>query len=621
MTIGKSLGDKAKELIPRLSRSLLQAGPVVGPAVNLATGGIWGALTSGSMDFVKRFFSETENVEKIFKRLSKALEEQKRRFLVLIDDIDRLTPDEALLIFRLVKSVGRLPNVMYLLVFDRELAEKAVKERYPSEGPHFLEKIIQASFELPLPARDDLNNAALVHIETLCGPPKDKAQLLRFMNIFYDAVSPYLNTPRDLTRLFNAMTVSWPAVSNEVDMGDYVALEIMRLFEPQLYNAIRRSKKNVCGVSSEYGHQENPEKEIEKFLQLVPEERREIAKYAFIRLFPRFENVGYSYSSIEAWEAQRLVCTEKHFDTYFRMYVGDETLPIAEIKDLIAKSGDVEYVKATFKKAIISIRKNGKSKVPLLLDELNINAPKIDKNNLQPLITAIFAIADDIYRDADRERGDAYGDNHLRIHWLIRKLTFDRCSLDERSNILVKACENAQVGWLVDFANSAIRDYYPREGREPEPPEKCLISKEQLSDIKNIALRTIESSADTGELIFNPQLPFILFKWKEFAEDDGLTVLAWTKEKLKSDEAVSMFAQAFTSESWSQGMGIAGLGDRVAIKNFKASIDGLEKIIDLIEFRRRLEEIENKEQIDEKLKEKVIIFLTAWRKKEEGKDR
>jgi len=93
---------------------------------------------------------------------------------------------------------------MYLLVFDRELAEKAVTEMYPSEGPHFLEKIIQASFELPLPARDDLNTAALSQIETLCGPLIDRDQLLRFMNMFYDAVSPYLNTPRDLTRLSNA---------------------------------------------------------------------------------------------------------------------------------------------------------------------------------------------------------------------------------------------------------------------------------------------------------------------------------------------------------------------------------------------------------------------------------
>ena len=212
---------------------------------------------------------------------------------------------------------------MYLLVFDRELAEKAVTEMYPSEGPHFLEKIIQASFELPLPARDDLNMAALSQIDAFCGAPSDRDQLLRLMNLFYDAVSPYLNTPRDLTRLCNAMTVSWPAVAKEVDVGDYVALEIMRLFEPLLYNAIRTNKGKVCGVRSEYGKEEDPKQAIEGFLQPVPEKRREYARLAVMRLFPRFENVSYSRSYIETWEAQRRVCTEKHFDTYFRMGIGE----------------------------------------------------------------------------------------------------------------------------------------------------------------------------------------------------------------------------------------------------------------------------------------------------------
>ena len=267
-TLDKSLSDKAKKLLPRIGKILLQTGSVVGPAMNLATGGSLGSLTSGTLDFAKRFFSDSESIEKLFEDLSNALNEQGKRFLVVIDDIDRLMPNEALLIFRLIKSVGRLPNVMYLLAFDRELAEKTVMEMYPSEGPHFLEKIIQASFELPLPKRDDLNAAALYQIETLCGSLEDRDQQRRFLNLFYDAVSPYLNTPRDLIRLSNVMEVTWPAVEREVDVGDYVALEIMRLFEPLLYNTIRTNKERVCGLRSEHINREDTEKEIEDFLKL-----------------------------------------------------------------------------------------------------------------------------------------------------------------------------------------------------------------------------------------------------------------------------------------------------------------------------------------------------------------
>lgn len=618
----KNLSDKAKKLLPQLGKTLLQAGPVVGPAINLATGGVWGTITKGSMDFAKRFFSEGDSIEKLFQQLSEALNQQKKRFLVLIDDIDRLSPNEALLIFRLIKSVGRLPNVMYLLVFDRELAEKAVTEMYPSEGPHFLEKIIQASFELPLPARDDLNYAALSQIESLCGPPKDQDQLRRFMNIFYDAISPYLNTPRDLTRLSNSMAVSWPAVACEVDTADYVALEVIKLFQPLLYNAIRTNKERLCGVRSDYGNREDPEKKIQGFLENLTENHREQAKLSLMRLFPRLEKVGYSSSFVDQWEAERRVCTTKHFDTYFRMTLGDETLSINEIEDIISHAGDKEYVKNSFNKALQIIRKNGKSNVPLLFDELNVHAQKIEKEKFQSLISAIFEIADDIFRVEDSERGGfSIGDNYLRIHWFIRKLTFDRCSLNERNEIFKIACADAQVGWLTDFTRSSISDHYPREGKEVNAPEKCLVLKEYIPELKALAAKCIESAALSGELINHPQLPFILFRWIDFAEDDGNAVKNWTKEQMKDIEKLSKLARAFTSESWSQGLGMFGLGDRVAMRNIRASVESLDAIIDVPEFRKRLEEIEDNNNVGENQRESILTFLEAWRKQEAGNER
>ena len=298
-----------------------------------------------------------------------------------------------------------------------------------------------------------------------------------------------------------------------------------------------------------------------------------------------------------------------------------ETLSIDEIDEFVEHAGDVEYIKEAFRKALGSIRKNGKSKVPLLLDEINVHASRIEKAKLQPLISAIFEIADDIYRDEDRERGGySFGNSHL-IHWLIRKLTFDRCDLDERSAIFLAACQTAQVGWLTDFTSSAVADHFPREGREPEPTEKCLVTKDHLTELKALCVKAINSAAATGELLSHSQLPFILFRWREFSEDDGSEVKAWTSNQLKIDKSVSAFARAFTGESWSQGMGMVGLGDRVAMRNIRASVSGLDHVIDVGEFRRRLEELEGSEALDEQAKEAMSVFLEAWRKQEKGGDR
>jgi predicted KAP-like P-loop ATPase len=301
------------------------------------------------------------------------------------------------------------------------------------------------------------------------------------------------------------------------------------------------------------------------------------------------------------------------------MGLGDETISIAEVDELIERSGDIDYVKQTFLKALSSIRKNEKSNVPLLFDEINAHASRIEKTKFEPFISAIFEIADDLYRYEDNERGGfSIGNNYLRIHWLIRKLTFERCSLEERSKIFLAACQRAQVGWIVDFTSSAISDVFPRKGREREPAEKWLVGEEYVPKLRELAIEAIQSAAANGKLIYHPQLPFILFRWVEFAEEQDHQVKEWTDDQLKSDETVGLLAKAFTGETWSQGIGMAGLGDRVAIRTTRAQIKGLEKIVDVKQFRRRIEELENSKTLDNRHKESISIFLQAWRKQEAG---
>lgn len=608
--IGKSVGAKAKELIPRLGKKLLQAGPVVGPAVNIATGGIFGALTSGSMDFAKRFFSSEESIEQVYEQLSDLLAQQPKRFLVVVDDVDRLAPDEALLVFRLIKSVGRLPNVIYLLAFDRVLAEKTVADKYPSEGPHFLEKIIQASFELPLPSQDVLNNAILSEIDARCGLALAGDSLVRFMNVFYDAVAPYIKQPRDLTRLSNSMAVSWPPVANEVNVADFVALEAIRLFEAKLYNAIRTSQKRICGIDQDLREVGNEKEEtLKELLDHVSEQGRGQAKSALERLFPRLENVGYASDFLAEWDADRRVCVERHFPAFFKMALGDETLSMSEIETFIENCGDEAFVKKELVSAARVVRANGKSKIPLLLDELNVHARKVDTAKLQSLISAIFEVADEIYRPEDDERGALnFGNTHLRIHWLIRRLTFEQCSLEQRSKIFLTASQRAQVTWLSDFTSSAIADYFPRDGETKERPERCLVSEEDLEELKRNATAAIDAAAESSSLIESDRLAYVLYRWQEFVGDGGSTMRTWVAAQLKDDISVALLAKALTSQSWSHTF-----GDHVSVSQARVGVEALEDIADVDVLIARFEQLESSDELAEPYREYVRVFLAAYR--------
>lgn len=612
-----SLGDRVKGLVPEIGRQILQAGPVIGSAVALATTGGIGALVAGSAAFTKRFFPDKAPLEKTFGKLSKALEAQPRRFLIIIDDIDRLSPDEALAIFRLVKSVGRLPNVMYLLVFDRTLADAAVQERYPSEGPHFLEKIIQASFELPPPAQSDLNNALLIAVQDICGEPPEQ-HVVRFMNLFYDVVVPYMTTPRHVTRLINAMSVTWPPVANNISRADYLALETLRLYEPALYNTIKYNRDIVTGKTKSQGGTRDDTK-FAPFLAGIPETKHELAKVILQRLFPSMENIGYS-GFHETWNAERRVCLSKHFDTYFKLSLSDDTLSAADIGELLKRANDRDFVKQRLLKAATQIRKNHKSMAPVILDELTSHGKEIERDKVHDFFCALFEVADDITRKEDEERGFAMANTSLRFHWLIRQVTEDRFTLEEKSDLYLAATENASLGWLIDFVSSAYDDYHPREGKEVDL-SRCLVTEDAIPALKERALNALRHAASTGELLRRDDLMYNLYRWREFADDQGAEMKVWLDEQLQSDEVLIRFAKALTGESWTTGLGGFGsLGDRVSRRQTRAQISDSFDLFDPTWFRGELERVMREQRYPKDDLEAVRLFLDAWGRRRGGHD-
>lgn len=611
--LSKELNLDFNDLVPKIGRNLLQAGPVLSAAIALTPAAPLSVLTGAFTSFAKRFFPDEDTVETNFRKLSNALALRDERILIIIDDIDRLSSDEAIAIFRLVKSIGRLPNVMYLLVFDRVLAESAIEERYPSEGPHFLEKIIQASFELPYPLQTDLNNAVLIAVSEICGEPEEES-VTRFMNLFYDVVVPYIKLPRDVTRLKNAISVSWPPIAREINLGDFLALETLRLYEPLLFATIRSNKNLLCGNRQNGDPEQNDDDRFNRFLKKLPDDRHEDAKLALQRLFPRLERVGYGSERLAQWKSVRRVCVESFFDTYFRLTLSDENLSAQRLEELIFKAGDISFVQREFRKAAAVERRNGRSLVPVYLGELTANAKKVQKDDILPLLTALFEIHDEIDLEKDADTGFmALENTTLRYHWLIRRLTEDRCDISERTDIYVKALELASLSWRVDFTMSAISDYIEKDDRPPTREEDCLVLEKTLLELKESALDAIRVASRDGSLIAHCDLLWLLYRWSNLLDNDSKEVKAWTKEQLDHPKSLVALARSMTGESWSAGMGGFGfIGDRVATRTIHAKISEDTSIIDISLFRQALERVRASDNLPKNDQEAIQIFLEAW---------
>ena len=50
-------------------------------------------------------------------------------------------------LFTVIKAVADFPNIVYLLAFDEEIVANTLGK----SGKDYLEKIVQVSFDLPLP--------------------------------------------------------------------------------------------------------------------------------------------------------------------------------------------------------------------------------------------------------------------------------------------------------------------------------------------------------------------------------------------------------------------------------------------------------------------------------------
>lgn len=118
--------------------------PVIGPYL----GPLKGVFT-GVGKQIKGNVGKGNSVEAKKKKVIEALEKQKHKFIIIIDDIDRLNNAQIRAIFQLVNSLAGFPNMIYLLSFDREVVTRALQEEQKCDGEEYLEKIIQVPFEVP----------------------------------------------------------------------------------------------------------------------------------------------------------------------------------------------------------------------------------------------------------------------------------------------------------------------------------------------------------------------------------------------------------------------------------------------------------------------------------------
>ncbi len=199
-------------------------------------------------------YSEEKSLLEVKEELSKAIEQSNKKFIFMIDDVDRLDRKEILALFKLIKLNADFPHFIYLLAFDDTVVAKLISDSNIN-GQDYIKKIVQISLNLPKIREKQLRAYLFSVLEAgVTEINKEYSVFFRdntyemkdFAGVLNVVLQNFLTNIRDAKRLSNSFTFNLRQTfyhgETEVYLPDFLAIEAIRLFNPQCYRFIRNNK-------------------------------------------------------------------------------------------------------------------------------------------------------------------------------------------------------------------------------------------------------------------------------------------------------------------------------------------------------------------------------------------
>ena len=278
----------------------------------------------------------------------------RRPVLVVIDDIDRLTIDEILQVFQLVKVNADFPNLVYLLLFERSIVEKALDRISSDRGHEFLQKIVQVDFHIPHAHRKSVERVLFTGMDALLGSKPIQAFFdpHRWSDLYVDGIGAYFQNLRHVYRFLGSFAFHLSqfqiGASLEVNPIDLIGLEALRVFEPEIYENLPSAKRILTRDEGKVMFPRIKQDEVDcvftQLLAQVPAERHAMARTVLSVIFPpidqSFDNDEGVRHHKQQWLRERRVCHTDLFDKFFTLSVTEDDLSQAALDRLLSLTAD-----------------------------------------------------------------------------------------------------------------------------------------------------------------------------------------------------------------------------------------------------------------------------------------
>lgn len=530
-----------------------------------------------------------------------------QRILVVVDDIDRLAPDETHQVFTVIKAMADFPNVIYLLAFDRAGVAEAINKHLRVNGTDYLDKIVQVPFEVPLLDKLALENMLFTGLEGIMGggwhEVRDGTDWFR---VFHFGVSRMVRVPRDVVRLLNVLSITYPPLAGEVSPTDFIAIEALRVLKPDLYAAIRGREADLAGGKPEGYSKEYEQKTqalISELLGHVPESLRETMGECLRHLFPKLQGASGGESNLSEWRKRLQVCSPEHFPIYFRWSLALGAMSEREFLDILARLPERAAFEERMLRARDERRGDGHYKIDELLQKLRDHAAgTLNPVQAETVLFALLNVGDDLVPQAGTVVGRE-GQLQLALLALL-----DRVDQSKRGDLLSRAVrDGGAIGVQKNLIYGLSKGFEKRGGFEGADPAG-------LECAKATWVGKVRDLAERGDwLIKHPELMLILEYWKEWG--DAAEVKAWCERVTKSDDGMLQLLTSFAQQVWSLHSSAPHRRERTRLNP-----KWLEPYLDIEALVQRLEALENSGAIPEFARAAVSQFIMELEMVRSGKD-
>ena len=311
---------------------------------------------------------------------------------------------------------------------------RALEHEQHISGQDYLEKIIQVSFELPLPQKVDLRRLLFPKLDEVlsqAGITEEDFNEGYWTDVYFDGIDGFISTPRDIVRLTNSLRVTYPAVQGEVDPVDFIAIETLRVFCPTAYEAVRSMPHEFAGTISSSDRKsifEESKPIHDSWIEQLPEHQQEPVKRLLKRIFPKFaQHYGgsiYGGEWASKWRKARYIRSEEIFPVYFRLSVPEGDITNVEMRAYLTTMSDPADFKQLLLDLASQIRPDGTTRVRAFLERLEDYTDKdIPEEQIPTVNEAFFDVGDQLILKEDEPRGMGWDlDNQMRIARVLYQL-------------------------------------------------------------------------------------------------------------------------------------------------------------------------------------------------------